>query len=86
VALARRHNNEWFVAAITDWTARDLDLDLSFLDLNKVYTVELFRDGINANTRANDYKKEIKKVKKGDQITVSLASGGGWVARIYCEE
>jgi|SRR5665647_165064 len=86
VALARRHKNEWFVAAITDWTPRNLDLDFSFLDENKEYTVELFRDGINADIRANDYKKEIRKVKKGDRITVSLASGGGWVARIYYED
>ncbi len=83
VALARRHGNEWFVAAITDWTPREMELDFNFLTENKEYTVELFRDGINADIRANDYKKEIRKVKKGDRITVSLASGGGWVARIY---
>ena len=83
VALARRHGNEWFVAAITDWTPRDLVLDFNFLPENKEFTVELFRDGINADIRANDYKKETRKVKKGDRITVSLASGGGWVARIY---
>lgn len=83
VALARRHGSEWFVAAITDWTPRDLVLDFSFLPENKEFTVELFRDGINADIRANDYKKETRKVKKGDRVTVSLASGGGWVARVY---
>jgi len=83
VALARRHGDQWFVAAITDWTPREMELDFSFLEENKKYTIELFRDGINADIRGNDYKKEISTVKKGDKITASLASGGGWIARVY---
>lgn len=83
VALARRHGDEWYVAAITDWNAREMKLDFSFLPGNREYSVELFRDGINADIRAIDYKKETMRVKKGDQINVSLAPGGGWVARVY---
>lgn len=83
VALARRNGDQWFVAAITDWTPREMELDFSFLKENKEYKIELFRDGINADIRGNDYKKEIFTIKKGDRITASLASGGGWVARIY---
>jgi alpha-glucosidase len=83
VALARRKNDEWFVAAITDWTPREMELTLTFLDENKNYTMEYIQDGINADIRAEDYKKEHIKVKKGDQIKISMASGGGWVARIY---
>lgn len=83
VALARRNGDQWFVAAITDWTPREMELDFSFLKENKEYKIELFRDGINADIRGNDYKKEIFPVKRGDRITISLASGGGWLARIY---
>ncbi|MEN6453402.1 MAG: glycoside hydrolase family 97 catalytic domain-containing protein [Prolixibacteraceae bacterium] len=83
VAVARRHRNEWYVAAITDWNARELALDFHFLDEGKSYTIELIRDGINADIRGNDYKKETHSVKKGDQLQAWLAPGGGWVARIY---
>ena len=83
VAIARRSGNEWYVAAITDWTPREMELDFSFLTEEREYSIELIRDGINADIRGNDYKKEIRNVKKGDRITVSLASGGGWVARVY---
>ncbi len=83
VALARRNGDQWFAAAITDWTPWEVELDFSFLKEGREYTIELFRDGINADIRANDYKKEMRTVKKGDRITASLASGGGWVARIY---
>lgn len=83
VALARCNANEWYVAAITDWTPRMMDLTFDFLEEGKEYQMELFKDGINADLRAVDYKKEVRKVKKGDLIQLSMASGGGWVARIY---
>lgn len=83
VSMARRHGNDWYVAAITDWTPRNMQLNFDFLEEGKEYTMEYFKDGINADIRAEDYKKEQCKIKKGDKITVSLAPGGGWVARIY---
>jgi len=81
VALARRKGSTWYVAAITDWTPRQMELDLNFLDGGGDYTAEIFCDGINADIRAIDYKREMKRFSKGDGLTVSLASGGGWVAR-----
>ena len=83
VAIARRNGSEWYVGAITDWTARKLIFDFDFLDAGKNYTIELFRDGPNASKMAVDYVKEIGNVRKGDHLEVNMASGGGWIARIY---
>jgi alpha-glucosidase len=82
VALARRRGNLWYVAAITDWTPRTMEIHFDFLDSGKAYKMELIKDGINADISANDYKKEICEVKKGDRIKINLASGGGWIAKI----
>jgi alpha-glucosidase len=38
---------------------------------------------VNADRDATDYKKEIVRLKSGDKLTVQLAGGGGWAARIY---
>ena len=83
VALARRNDVVWYVAAITDWDSRKMKIDLDFLEAGKKYTMEFIKDGINANETAVDYKKEVKSVKKGDNVEIDLASGGGWVAKIY---
>lgn len=83
VALSRRSGDNWYVAAITDWTSRQLKLDFDFLEEGKMYTMEMFADGINADTRAIDYKRDVRKVQKGDQITIDMVSGGGWLAKIY---
>ncbi len=79
VALARRKGESWYVGAMTDWTPRDLVLDFSFLGAG-TYKATIFRDGINADRDATDYKKEIITVKAGDNIPVRLMNGGGWAA------
>ena len=83
VALSRRNGEEWYVAAITDWTPRKIELNLDFLSEGRYYTIEIFSDGINADKRAIDYKKEIRQVRKGDCVIVDMVSGGGWAAKIY---
>jgi alpha-glucosidase len=82
--IARRWGKEWFVGAITDWTARDMDLDLSFLPAGK-YSIDIFQDGINADKFAGDYKHVKTTVQSGDKMKIHLAPGGGWAARIVPE-
>jgi alpha-glucosidase len=82
VAIARRKDNIWYAGAMSNWDARDLTIDLSFLGSGN-FEAEVFKDGINADRDATDYKKEIIKVSSNDKLMVHLSNGGGWVARIY---
>lgn len=82
VAIARRKGNEWFVGALTNWTPRTLTLDLSFLGDGE-YRLELFRDGVNADRAAEDYKKETIAVPADRRLQIRMAPGGGYAARIY---
>ena len=77
--IARRKAGTWYVGAMSNWDARELILDFSFLPKGN-YEVEYFRDGINADREATDYKKEIVKIDAGDKIKIQLSTGGGWAA------
>ncbi len=77
VAIARRKADTWYVGAMTNWNARNLTLDFSFLPRG-VYQAEVFKDGINADREASDYKREVIKVDSGDRLEIHLSSGGGW--------
>ena len=66
---------------MTNWSPRDMDLDLSFLGEGD-YIMEVFQDGINADKYASDYKHLKLDVKPGLKMKIHLAPGGGWVARI----
>lgn len=81
VSIARRKGDTWFAGAMTDWTPRELSIDFSFLGDGN-YKAEIFKDGINSDRDATDYKKESVIIKKGDKLTFKLMNGGGWVARL----
>ena len=80
--LARRKGDTWYVAALTDWTPRDIQLSLSFLP-EGTYTADIFADGVNAEKEATDYKHSRQSVTRSTKLDIHLASGGGWAARIY---
>lgn len=81
LAIARKKGDKWYVGAMTNWDERNLTINFAFLAEGE-YTMTVFKDGVNANTEATDYKKEVIKVKAGDKINIHLAQGGGWAARI----
>jgi alpha-glucosidase len=82
ILIARKFQDEWYVAGLSGWEAQDLEFSLSFLD-NAKYTAEIFQDGINSSTYAADYKILKTPVNNGDSIKIHMANGGGWVARFY---
>ena len=81
IVIARRKRTTWYVAAMTDWTPRDLVVDLSFLGAGS-HTADIFADGINAQKEATDYKHATQPVSNADRLKVHLSSGGGWTAII----
>ena len=81
IAMARRSGNDWYVGALTNWDARELTLDLSFLGEGD-YQIEFFRDGINADRAGSDYKREVMSVPANRKLNVKMAPGGGYLAKI----
>ncbi len=81
VLVARRHGRDWYVGALTDWTPRELDLDLSFLPAG-AFRMSSYEDGINADRYGSDYRKTTTEVSRESRLKIKLAAGGGWAARI----
>ncbi|MBT29122.1 MAG: alpha-glucosidase [Thalassobius sp.] len=79
VAIARRKGDKWYIGAMTDDTARDMEIKFDFLDAGN-YKAEIMQDGVNADKYAQDYKKTSQQINKDTQLTIKLASGGGWTA------
>ncbi|TWX47845.1 glycoside hydrolase family 97 protein [Colwellia hornerae] len=85
VAFARQESggDDWFVGALTDEQARTLTLPLDFLDKNKRYQAQIYRDGKNAEWINNPYEMiiESKQVTANDQLVLPLATSGGAAIR-----
>lgn len=83
VMIARRaKNGDWYIGAMTDWTPREFQLTLDFLPEGN-YRMQLWKDGVNADRNAQDFKTDTLTVNKRTVVPVKLAPGGGWVARIF---
>jgi alpha-glucosidase len=81
VAIARRKGSTWHIGAMTNWDAREMTLDLSFLGEGN-YKAVIFEDGVNADKDGTDYKRMVVNVSAKDKLNIKLASGGGWAARL----
>ncbi|NQZ81095.1 MAG: glycoside hydrolase family 97 protein [Colwellia sp.] len=82
-ARQERHGDDWYVGALTDENARELTFKLSFLDKNKKYQAQIYRDGKNAEWINNPYEMiiEDKNVSFSDSLTIPLATSGGVAIR-----
>lgn len=81
LVLARRSGDTWYLAAMTDWTPRSFEVPLSFLEQGS-YEATIVADGLNADRYAADVGIRRHSVSPGDILALSLAPGGGYVARI----
>jgi len=81
VLVARRHGRDWYVGAMTDWTARELPLALDFLPEGR-FRMDAYADGPNADRHASDYRLTHVEVTRTTELKLALAEGGGWAARI----
>ena len=89
VVVAKRKGARWYIAAMNNWQARDLTVDLSLLikmneTNNKLEKMNgwanIFADGINADREATDYKHTQRQINSDDKLQIHLAPGGGWTA------
>jgi alpha-glucosidase len=81
VVVVRRSGTDWYVGAMTDWTPRKLEIDLSFLR-GGAFEMDAYEDGVNADRYGSDYRKVTRKVDRSARLTIAMAPGGGWAARI----
>ena len=80
VSIARKKGATWYAGVMTNWNARDITVDLSFLGDGN-YKAIVFEDGINATRDATDYTTKTITVTAKDKLNIKMASGGGWAAR-----
>ncbi len=85
IVTARRKGKDWFIGGITNWTPRDLTVDLSPLKLDGAARAELFTDGANAHRNGNDYRRETVAVSPTGALKIHLAPGGGFAAHILSD-
>jgi alpha-glucosidase len=81
IITARKHGNDWFVAGMTDWSPREMDLPLFFLEDGN-YNATLCTDGVNADNYAADYLITSRVLNMNDTLKIKMAPGGGFLIKL----
>jgi alpha-glucosidase len=84
ITIARRAGSDWYLGSITNWTPRTLAVPLSFLGPGE-YRAEIYADGADAATSPKNVAIRKQTVRKGQTLTLTLATGGGCAIRFVPE-
>jgi len=85
ISIARQKGDQWFIGTMTDEQPRNLTLTLDFLSAETDYVAKIYSDSIETEFNDNPTAITINEylVKKGDNLSSILASGGGQAVYIY---
>lgn len=77
IVTARRKGEQWYLGAMTDWTARELEINLDFLNPGKTYQATRFSDASDADVDPNHLENSSSVVQSNESLQLKLAKGGG---------
>jgi len=80
VTIARRRGSEWFLGSMTNWTARNIEIPLSFLGAGE-YTAVIYADAPDADRYPKNTAITRQRVTRATRLKAQLAPGGGYAVR-----
>lgn len=80
VVVARRSGDTWYIGGMVGKKGQKFDINLDFIEGKR--TMTSWEDGVNVDMNAQDVARRVKKVKRGDTITIDMYDGGGFAAII----
>ena len=81
ITIARRRGEDWYVGSMTDSSARELAIPLSFLRDGE-YLAEIYADDTSAAEAPANVIRQTQRVTAVTTITAKLASAGGHAIRL----
>ena len=77
IVVARRSGNDWYIAGLTNWNSRNVEIDWGFLDKGHEYIIQAITD---SDDKANEYKYSETTPAKLSKI--HMQSGGGFLLKV----
>ena len=81
---AREKDGVWYLGGLTNWEARDVNVDLSFLG-EGTWKAVIYRDGPNAHRYGDDFLVKEASVQAGSSLPMHMAPGGGFAVKFTKE-
>jgi hypothetical protein len=87
VARKAKGTNNWFIGGKCDENGHKSTIKLDFLDNNRTYECTIYADAKDAHYEKNPQAYTISKktVKKGDELKLKEAPGGGFAVSLMAK-
>lgn len=82
IVIAKRKGKNWYIGGITNDKNRDVEINFSFLEKETQFAMDMFIDGVNADSYAIDYKRNKKSINSSDNIPVKMVLNGGFACKL----
>ena len=81
--IARRKGDSWYIGGMTNWDAREVEIDLSkILPEGTNFKAEIIRDSENSSRMATDYVREVIDVTSASTLKIKMVKGGGFAVKM----
>jgi len=82
ILIAKQKGTEWYVGGMSNWEARSITVDFSFLSADASYQAVILKDASVSGTQPTQYVNQTMTVTKDTKLTIDMAHGGGFVIRL----
>ena len=76
LTIARKRGDDWYLGAMTDWTPRQFDISLDFLEPGN-YIAEIYADAPDADKFPKKVNIRTMRVTPANRFRIDMVSGGG---------
>ncbi|MCQ2294759.1 MAG: glycoside hydrolase family 97 protein [Bacteroidales bacterium] len=80
IVTARRKGNTWYIGGITNWTEREVKVDLAKL-ISGNAIIDIYHDGVNAHRKGCDYQHQ-NLISPATSLNIKMAPGGGFLIKV----
>lgn len=80
IVVMRRKGDNWYIAGLTDWNARDIRFTLPGNAAK--WKAQVWEDGPNADRDATDFTYREIQLEPGSVFNAKLSKGGGFVIKL----
>ena len=82
ILIAKQSGKNWYVGGMSNWDARSVTVDFSFLSSDASYQAVILKDAPASGTQPTQYLNQTMTVTKDTKLTIFMANGGGFVIQL----
>jgi len=82
ILIAKQKDQDWYVGGMSNWDAREIEVDFSFLKPDVNYKATVLRDDFSSGDYPTRYVSEQIDITSNTKLTYKMAKGGGFAIRL----